>query len=116
VYGSAANGVWGLLLLDDLVGERAQGRRYVGSKCPRSLQIDDELKLGHLNDRKVGGFLALENAPGNYDRMFAEAGGLMSYGSSEADLASQVGLYMVSLVAALLGPAAKRRPRRRAQR
>jgi hypothetical protein len=49
-------------LLDHLVGEREQRRGNLEAERLRRLQIDDELELGHLQDRQVGWLLAHENA------------------------------------------------------
>src|SRR3977135_586048 len=46
-------------LFDRLGGEREQRRRHVDAEQPGGLQVDDELELGRLHDRQVGGFCAL---------------------------------------------------------
>ena len=41
-----------------------QRRRHLDAERPRRLQVDDELELGRLHDRQVGGLGALEDAAG----------------------------------------------------
>src|SRR5436305_7159268 len=47
---------------DHLVGAREQVRRNFKTEHPRGLRVDDQLELGGLLDRQVGGLGALENA------------------------------------------------------
>src|SRR5262249_46083760 len=51
-------------LLDHLVSAGEQRRRHGEADRPGSLQIDDELELGGLQDREVCWFFALEDAAG----------------------------------------------------
>jgi hypothetical protein len=44
---------------DHLVGERHQGRRHVQADCLGGLEVDNQLELGRLQDRKVGRLFAL---------------------------------------------------------
>src|SRR6516225_7787095 len=50
--------------LDHLVGAGEKGRWHSEADRPGSLQVDDELELGGLQDREVRRFLALEDAAG----------------------------------------------------
>src|SRR5262249_43427617 len=47
---------------DHLVGDREHARRNVETKRLGGLEIDDELELGRLNDRKVAHLASLEDA------------------------------------------------------
>ena len=49
-------------LLDHIVGAPKNWQRHVDTKRFSSFQIDDELHLCSLLDRKVSGFLPLENS------------------------------------------------------
>src|SRR5262245_3075244 len=51
-------------LLDHLVGEQLYRVRHLDAECPSRLQVDDELELGRLQDRQIGGFCALEDLAG----------------------------------------------------
>ena len=51
-------------LLDHVVGNREHAWRYGEAERSGCLQVDDELELGRPRDRKVGRFLALEDAAG----------------------------------------------------
>src|SRR5262249_40666358 len=48
--------------LDYLVGAGEQLRRHFKAERPVRLQVDDELKFGHLQDREVCGLRALEDS------------------------------------------------------
>ena len=49
-------------LFDDLVGDAKDvGRHREGDRL-RGLQVDHQLELGRLDDRKISGLLAFENA------------------------------------------------------
>src|SRR5215831_13915629 len=50
--------------LDHLVSRHLQRERHLQAERLRGLEIDDQLEFGRLQDRKVGGLLALENPPG----------------------------------------------------
>ena len=50
-------------LLDYLVGNRQQRFRDGDAERLGGREIDDELELGRLHDRQVGGLGAFENAP-----------------------------------------------------
>jgi hypothetical protein len=43
-------------LFDDLVGDGEHTWRHLDVERSRRLQVDDELELGRLHDRQVGGF------------------------------------------------------------
>jgi hypothetical protein len=47
--------------LDHLIGAREQRRWHLEAERLRGLEIDDQLELGRLLDRKIGGFGALQN-------------------------------------------------------
>jgi hypothetical protein len=51
-------------IIDHLVGAGEQHGRHVEPECSRGLQVDDELELGGLHDRQVGGLRALEDLTG----------------------------------------------------
>jgi hypothetical protein len=51
-------------LVDHLIGDCEQHWRHVDAERPRRTQVDDELELGRLHDRQVGGLGALEDAAG----------------------------------------------------
>src|SRR6202011_2346397 len=51
-------------LLDHLVGEREQIVRDFDAERLGSLEIDDQLELGQLHNRQIGGLFALEDSPG----------------------------------------------------
>src|SRR6476659_10182453 len=51
-------------LLDHLVHYGDQARRHSEAECLHSLHIDDKFKLGCLQNRQVGGLVALENTAG----------------------------------------------------
>ena len=57
------NDVAAARLFDHLVGAREQRRRHFEAERLGSPQIDHELELGCLDDRKVRGLLSLENPP-----------------------------------------------------
>jgi hypothetical protein len=46
---------------DYVIGAREQVRRHGEAERLRGLEVDDELELGGLQDRKVSGFCATEN-------------------------------------------------------
>ena len=48
--------------LDHLVGAGEQRGRNLDAERACSRQIDDELELGRLHDRQIGGFGALQEA------------------------------------------------------
>jgi hypothetical protein len=52
--------------LDHLVGAGEQSGRDVQAECLRHNQVNDEVELGRLLDRQIGGLLALEN-PGDIE-------------------------------------------------
>jgi hypothetical protein len=52
------------LLIDHFVSKREQLIRDVQTECLCGLAVDCEHELRRLDNRKVGRFLALENAPG----------------------------------------------------
>src|SRR5262245_29007834 len=45
---------------DHLVGEQLYRVWHVEAECLGGLQVDDQLELGRLQDRQVGGFYAFE--------------------------------------------------------
>jgi hypothetical protein len=47
---------------DHLVGAGEKHWRHGKAECTRGLRVDDELELGRLLDRKIGGLLTLEDA------------------------------------------------------
>jgi hypothetical protein len=47
-------------LLDHLVGGCEERFRHLDAEQPRGLKVDDELELGRLMDRQVGGLCAPE--------------------------------------------------------
>jgi hypothetical protein len=47
---------------DDFVGERKQGRRQIEAERRRSLEVDDQIEPGRLQDGQCGGLIASENA------------------------------------------------------
>src|SRR6516165_7921643 len=49
---------------DHLVGDGEYARRNSEAKHPCSLKIDNQLELGRLQHRQIGGLLTLENAAG----------------------------------------------------
>src|SRR5215469_10700384 len=51
-------------LFDHVVGASKQRRRNIEAKRTGSLQIDDEFKLGRLQNRKIGGLSTFEDAAG----------------------------------------------------
>jgi hypothetical protein len=51
-------------LFDHLVSDGKQARRNGETERLRGREIDDELKLGRLHDRKVGRLFALEDTAG----------------------------------------------------
>src|SRR5262245_4623002 len=51
----------GVVLFNNLVRPQQQRRRDGEAKGLRGFQIDDQLELGRLLDREVGGFRALED-------------------------------------------------------
>jgi hypothetical protein len=48
-------------LLDDLVRAQQQRLRNRQSKCFGGFEVDDQLQLGRLLDREVGGFRTLDD-------------------------------------------------------
>ena len=50
-------------LFDCLVGAGEDRLWNRDAERLRSLEVDDQLKLGRLLDGQIGGFLALENSP-----------------------------------------------------
>ena len=48
-------------LFDHLVGNSEQFIRHVEAQCLGGVQVDDQLELGRLHDRKISGLLALED-------------------------------------------------------
>jgi hypothetical protein len=60
----AAAYVYRLDLVDHLISTREQVRWYFDAERLRGLKIDDHLKFGWLDDRKVGRLGTVEN-PGN---------------------------------------------------
>src|SRR5262249_61594337 len=58
------------------VGSREDGQRHLEAECLRCLQIDHQLILGRLHDRKVCGLGPLENPTG------VDAGLLISTGEA----------------------------------
>ena len=48
-------------LFDHLVGAREHCRRHVEAECPRGDQVYDEIELGRLLDRNIGGLRAPQN-------------------------------------------------------
>src|SRR5262245_3616916 len=48
--------------IDDVVGDREQLVWYVQTKRLGRLRVDNQLELGRLNDRQVGGFGTIKNA------------------------------------------------------
>ena len=61
-------------LLDHFVGGREQFVRHGEAEHPGGRGVDDQLELGRLHDRQIGGLLALENAAG-IDAELAKAAG-----------------------------------------
>ena len=53
-----------IFLLDHLVGAGEQRRRHVDAERLGGRQIDDELELGRLHHRQIGGLGAFEDAAG----------------------------------------------------
>jgi hypothetical protein len=51
-------------LFDHLVGAGEQRQRHGEAERPGGLEVDDQLDLGGLLNRQVGGLLALENPAG----------------------------------------------------
>src|SRR5271166_646755 len=49
---------------DHLVGEQLYRVRHLDAEYPGRLQVDDELELGRLQDRQIGGFRTLEDLAG----------------------------------------------------
>jgi hypothetical protein len=50
-----------MILLDHLVGARGKRRRHVEAECLRHDQVNDEVELGRLLDRKIGGLHPPQN-------------------------------------------------------
>jgi hypothetical protein len=57
-----AHDVTAKALFDHFVGERENLRRNLDPECLRRLEIDDQLKLSWLQNRKIGWFFTFENA------------------------------------------------------
>src|SRR5215510_2549560 len=60
---------------DNLVGGNLQRQRYFEAECLGSLQIDDQLELGWLQNRQFGRLFTLENPTGvDTDVAISDAG------------------------------------------
>ena len=47
---------------DRLVGDGEHRWRHLNAKCARRLQVKDEIELGRLQHREIGGPMALDDA------------------------------------------------------